>query len=266
MEGAERVTARAQPDGMTSEHGLLRSRSACHLVITLRAAEMTKSYPRAPCPRLHPIPCRKGNPILMRTAILTIVLTAAAALTAGCHTNTVDTFAFKSALNTYYASHPDCLWNQPVKFPAQADSSDESQTKGFDALTDAGLMNRTPGEKQRFLIGSKRVNNYDLSDKGRSARVADPAEPGYGNFCLGTPQIKSIESYVPGNDSSASQYSVIYRYAVPPPSWANTSEMKTAFPLVARDSDGQEATATLAKSSNGWQVQNVSQPTQPSGQ
>ncbi len=42
--------------------------------------------------------------------------------------------------------------------------------------------------------------------------------------------------------------------------------MKTAFPLVARDSDGQEATATLAKSSNGWQVQNVSQPTQPSGQ
>ncbi len=174
MEGAERVTARAQPDGMTSEHGLLRSRSACHLVITLRAAEMTKSYPRAPCPRLHPIPCRKGNPILMRTAILTIVLTAAAALTAGCHTNTVDTFAFKSALNTYYASHPDCLWNQPVKFPAQADSSDESQTKGFDALTDAGLLNRTPGEKQRFLIGSKRVNNYDLSDKGRSAGLPIP--------------------------------------------------------------------------------------------
>jgi len=180
----------------------------------------------------------------MRIAILTIALTGAAALTAGCHTNTVDSSAFKSALKSYYASHPECLWNQPVKFPAQADSSDESQTKGFDALTDAGLLNRTPGEKQRFLIGSKRVNNYDLSDKGRFAWVADSAEPGYGNFCLGTPQVKSNESYVPGNDSNASQYSVTYRYAVSPPSWANSSEMKTAFPIIARDSDGCETLCT----------------------
>jgi hypothetical protein len=201
----------------------------------------------------------------MRTAIITTTL-AAAALIAGCHTNTVDKSAFKSALNTYYAGHQQCLWSQPVKFPAQADTSDESQTRGFDALTDAGLLKRTPAEKQRFLIGSKRVNNYDLSDKGRSAWVADPAEPGYGNFCFGTPQVQTIDSYTPGSGSSASQYSVTYHYAVSPPAWANTSEMKTAFPRVARDSDGQEATATLVKSGEGWQVQNVSSSNQAPGE
>ena len=201
----------------------------------------------------------------MRVAIVTVAV-AAAALIAGCHTNTVDQSAFKSALNNYYASHQDCLWNQPVKFPAQADTSNEDQTAGFDALTDAGLLTRTPAEKQRFLIGSKRVNNYDLSDKGRSDWTADSAQPGYGNFCLGTPKVQSVDSYAPANDASASQYSVTYRYAISPPSWANTPEIKTAFPRVARDSDGEQATATLVKSSNGWQVQNVAPSNSPSGQ
>jgi hypothetical protein len=201
----------------------------------------------------------------MRIATVAVAL-AAAAFIAGCHTNTVDQSAFRSALNNYYASHQDCLWNQPVKFPAQADASNEDQTAGFDALTDAGLLTRTPAEKQRFLIGSKRVNNYDLSDKGRSEWTADSAQPGYGNFCLGTPKVRSVDSYAPSNDANAPQYSVTYRYAVSPPSWANTSEIKTAFPRVARDSDGQQATATLVKSSDGWQVQNVAQPTQSAGQ
>ena len=194
----------------------------------------------------------------MRTAALTILaLLGAIIIIAGCHTNALNTAAFQSALNSYYASRQECLWSQPIKFPAQADAKDEDQTAQFDALTDAGLLKRTPGEKQRFLIGSKRVNNYDLSDKGRSTWTVDPAQPGYGNFCFGSPDVSSIDSYSP-NDPNATQYNVTYRYAVSLPSWANTAEMKTAFPRAARDSRGEEASATLVKNGDNWQVQNVS--------
>jgi hypothetical protein len=195
----------------------------------------------------------------LHSASLTLVA-AITVISAGCHSNSVDAGAFQSALNNYYAGHQECLWSQPIKFPVQADTSNQDQTEQFDALTDAGLLSRTPGEKQRFLIGSKRVNNYDISDKGRSYWTADPAQPGYGNFCVGSPHVKSVDTYSPGNDSSATQYTVTYRYVISLPDWAATSEMKTAFPRAARDSQGQEATATLVKSQNGWQVQSVNAP------
>jgi hypothetical protein len=191
------------------------------------------------------------------------LIAAIAALCAGCHTNTVDSAAFKSALNNYYSSRQECLWSQPIKFPVQADASHQDQTEQFDALTDAGLLTRTSGEKQRFLIGSKRVNDYDISDKGRSYWTPDPAQPGYGNFCLGSPTVKSVDSYVPNNDPSASQFTVTYHYAISLPNWAAASEIGTAFPRAALDSQGQEATAVLVKSQNGWQVQNVNAPNQP---
>jgi hypothetical protein len=193
----------------------------------------------------------------MRTAIIAIIATATF-VAAGCHTNIVDKTAFETALNNYYASRQECLWSQSIKFPVQADTSNDSQTQQFDALTDAGLLKRTAGEKQRFLIGSKQVNNYDLSDKGRATWTVDPAQPGYGNFCLGSPEVTSIDSYTPANNSSTSQYSITYHYSVSLPSWANTTEIKTAFPRAAHAGDGQQASATLAKSDDGWQVQNVS--------
>lgn len=193
----------------------------------------------------------------MRFRSIALILIAAAAAIPACHNNnTVDTSAFKSAINDYYASRQECLWSGPMKFPAQADASKEDQTAQFDALTDAGLLQRTPAEKQRFLIGSKLVNDYDLSDKGRSHWVADPTQPGYGNLCLGSPQVQTVDSYSP-DTSHATQYSVNYRYSLSLAGWADTSEIKTAFPRAARDNQGQEATATLAKSQNGWQVQNV---------
>lgn len=180
---------------------------------------------------------------------------------AGCRKNAVDKGAFKTAIDGYYSTRPVCVWSDPVKFPAQADTSNEDQTKGFDALTDAGLLTRTAAEKKRFLVGSKQVNNYDLSDKGRSTWTADQTQPGYGNFCLGHVEVTSIDSYTPP-DSDATQYSVSYHYGISnPPDWANSTEMKTAFPKIASETSGQQtATATLVKSSNGWQVSNVSPP------
>jgi len=178
---------------------------------------------------------------------------------AGCRKNAVDPSAFKSALNSYYSAQPVCVWSTPVKFPAQADTNNEDQTKGFDALTDAGLLVRTPQEKKRFLIGSKQVNDYDLSDKGRSTWTADASQPGYGNFCLGHREVTSVDSFTPP-DADATQYTVNYHDTVTGlPDWASSAEVKTAFPKIAALSSGQQtATATLVKSSSGWQVTNVS--------
>jgi hypothetical protein len=172
----------------------------------------------------------------------------------------VDKAEIRSALNNYLSSHQDCLWPDPVKFPAQADAKNEDQTKGFDALTDAGLLRRMPAEKKRFLIGSKPVNNYDLSDQGRSHWTADAAQPGYGNFCFGHPQVTSIDAITP-DTGGATQYSVSYHFGLNPPDWANTAEVRTAFPRVAAQNAGETATATLIRNDHNWQVQNVSPAT-----
>src|SRR3984957_12943807 len=79
----------------------------------------------------------------------------------GCKSNTVDKGAFKSAINNYLSSQQDCLWSAPIKFPVQADTNNDEQTRGYDALVDAGLLTRGSAEKKRFLIGSKQVNDYD---------------------------------------------------------------------------------------------------------
>jgi hypothetical protein len=92
----------------------------------------------------------------MRAVRIAIYLAAAAAFVAGCHTNTVDKDAFRSALNNYYSGRQECLWSAPIKFPVQADTSNEDQTKGFDALTDTGLLKRTSAEKSRFLLAQSR--------------------------------------------------------------------------------------------------------------
>ena len=184
-------------------------------------------------------------------------------LFAGCKTNSVDKGAFKTAINDYYGSRHTCVWTTPVKFPAEADTSNNDQTKGFDALTDAGLLTRTAAEKKRFLIGSKQVNMYDLSDKGRTTWTADQTQPGYGNFCFGHREVSSIDGYTPSDNSDSTQYNVTFHTKVSGvPDWAGTTEMKTAFPKIVEDTSGEQAgTAMLVKGSNGWQVQNV----QPSG-
>lgn len=194
---------------------------------------------------------RAGKALLLGVACVSIVA-------AGCKKNEVDKSAFKSALNTYYGTRQDCLWSAPVKFPAQADTSDDEQTKSYDALTDAGLLTRRAAEKKRFLVGSKQVNNYDLSDQGRTSWTADSTQPGYGNFCYGHPEVTSIDGFTP-TDNTETRYNVTYHVGIGNlPGWANSAEMKTAFPKLASETSGQQmATAAVVKSGDGWQVQNV---------
>jgi hypothetical protein len=187
-------------------------------------------------------------------------LVSAVIFTTGCRKNAVDQAAFKSAINAHLSTHQECLWQAAIKFPAQADTSNDDQTKGFDALTDAGMLTRSSAEKKRFLIGSKQVSNYDLSDKGRSTWTADQSQPGYGNFCFGHPEVTTIDSFTPPDNADATRYTVNYHYTVASvPAWASSVEMKNAFPKFAADTSGQQpATATLVKSDQGWQVTNPS--------
>src|ERR1700761_9287765 len=106
-------------------------------------------------------------------------------ITADCSKTDDSNRNYQAALDDYYKAHPLCLWPEPKKFPVQAATSDESKTQGYDALTDAGLLTRSTAEKKVFIIGSKQVNNYDVSDKGRAVWTQDPSQPGYGNFCYG---------------------------------------------------------------------------------
>jgi hypothetical protein len=199
------------------------------------------------------------------TRIVLLGLAWVAVMSAGCRKNAVDTMAFKSALNSYYAGQQNCLFTAPIKFPAQADTSKDEETKGYDALTDNGLLTRKAEEKKRFLIGSKQVTDYDLSDLGRKSWTVDPSQPGYGNFCYAHPEVMAIDSFN-AVDDTGTRYSVTYHYhAANPPEWANNPEMKTAFPKLGAETSGQQvATATLVKTESGWQVQNVQAAPMPS--
>jgi hypothetical protein len=177
-------------------------------------------------------------------------------IAAGCDKSKPDTTTFKTAINNNYAAHPRCVWSSSVKLPAQADASNDEQTKGFDSLTDAGLLTRTPQEKKRFLIGSKQVNDYDVSDKGRTVWTPDQSQPGYGNFCYGTREVTSIDNVTLGtNQSGANTATVSYHYSITLPDWVKTQETQIAFPNVQADiSTPASATTALVQTQNGWQV------------
>ncbi len=176
---------------------------------------------------------------------------------AGCDKTKPDTTNFKTAINNYYSAHPSCVWASPVNFPVQADTSSDGQTKGFHALTDAGLLVRTPHEKKRFLIGSKQVNDYDVSEKGRTVWTVDQSQPGYGNFCYGHRDVTSIDNVATAtNQSGANTATVNYHYDLTGvPDWAKSQETQTAFPSVQADlSTPKTATATLVQTQDSWQV------------
>jgi hypothetical protein len=186
---------------------------------------------------------------------LALVFAGLIAGAAGCRKQ-IDTAEFKSAINKSFAGRHECVWPEPIKLPAQIDTSKDEKTRSFDTLADAGLLNRGSAEKQRFLIGSKQVSVYDLSDKGRSAWIADPDQPGYGNFCFGLFHVTSIDNATPNDPANPTYYTVNYRYEVEGiPDWATTPESMRTFPKIAADTSIQSATATLVKGTDGaWTV------------
>jgi hypothetical protein len=186
---------------------------------------------------------------------LALALTGLFACAIGCKKQ-VDRAEFKSAINKSFAGRHECVWPEPIKLPAEADPSKDAKTRDYDALTDASLLIRASAEKKRFLVGSKEVNHYDLSDKGRPAWTPDPDQPGYGNFCFGHFNATAIDKAIPNDPSDPTQYTVTYRYEVEGiPDWARTPESMRAFPKIAADTSIQSATVTLVKGTDGgWAV------------
>jgi len=186
-----------------------------------------------------------------------LALAAFAFVATGCNNGSNSNIAYKAAIDQHFKASPACIWSQPRKFPVQAATSDDAKTAGYDALTQEGLLTRTTGEKKIVII-SKQVNNYDLSDKGRSSWTPDTAEPGYGNFCYGNREVTSIDSATPGtNGQGAKTVDVTYHYKLGNvASWANSQEMKTAFPDIASalTSDPSDR-ATLVRTGDHWEYQ-----------
>ena len=180
---------------------------------------------------------------------------AAVLLATGCNKKADNTINYKSAINSYYAAKPACLFPDPIQFPVQVAKSDSAKTAPYDALVDHGLLVRTSAEK-KIIIVSRQENNYDLSENGRSAWTADTSQPGYGNFCYGHRTVTSIDSSTPTTADVGATTAVSYHFGVSDaPDWAKAPETQTAFPNVATNLNGPQAsTATLTNTNNGWQV------------
>jgi hypothetical protein len=178
-------------------------------------------------------------------------------VTAGCNNGSNTELSYKAAINDHFKAFPVCIWSQPKKFPVQAATADDSKTEGYDALTQEGLLTRTTAEKKVFIVASKQVNNYDLSDKGRTSWTPDSSQPGYGNFCYGTREVTSIDNSTPGtNGAGAKTVVVTYRYHIANvATWANSQEIETAYPSVATAlSSNPSDNATLIQAGDHWEV------------
>ncbi len=175
---------------------------------------------------------------------------------AGCSKKADINVNYTRAINDYYSAHPLCLWTESMKFPVQVDTSDNSKTAGYDALVDQGLLVRTTAEKNKLIILSKQVNNYDLSDKGRTAWTADSEQPGYGNFCYGHKKVQAIDSSTPTSSDEGAVTQVNYHTTLnDAPAWAKAPETQNAYPQLRTElSSAQPAEATLINTHNGWQV------------
>ncbi len=107
-----------------------------------------------------------------------------------------------------------------------------------------------------LIVASKQVNNYDLSEKGRTSWTPDSSQPGYGNFCYGNRNVTSIDNSTLGtNGNGAKTAAISYHYEIANVAgWANTQEMKTAYPnLAAALSSSASDNATLLMTGDRWE-------------
>jgi hypothetical protein len=185
-----------------------------------------------------------------------LVLGVFALLTTGCSKTDNSDMNYKSAMNDHFKAFPTCIWSDAKKFPAQAATSDDAKTEGYDALTQEGLLTRTTAEKKVLIIASKQVNNYDLSEKGRTSWTPNTSQPGYGNFCYGNREVTSIDNSMPGtNGSEAKTVDIAYHYKIAnTAAWANSPEMKTAYPSIDTAlSSNPSDRATLVMTGDHWE-------------
>jgi hypothetical protein len=183
-----------------------------------------------------------------------VVLGLIALMSTACNNGSDTDMSYKAAINDHFKALPVCIWSQSKKFPVQAATSDDAKTEGYDALTQEGLLTRTTAEKKVLIVASKQVNNYDLSEKGRTSWIPD-SQPGYGNFCYGHREVRSIDNSTLGtNSEGAKTVAVSYHYQiVNVADWANSPQMKTAYPGLASSLGSNPLdNATLVMTGDHW--------------
>lgn len=124
-------------------------------------------------------------------------------------------------------------------------------------MVDQGLLTRTTAEKKAFIIASKQVTNYDLSDKGRLTWTPDARNPGFGNFRYGTPHVTSIDSSASANDPTPGPVVAVQYHAgiSGAPVWAIAPEREDPLPRLQRDLSTQTPqSATFKLTPNGYIV------------
>src|ERR1700722_3487382 len=175
---------------------------------------------------------------------------------AACNTGGNSDLQYQTSINQHFKPFPACIWSQAKKMPRQAATADDAKTERYDALTHEGLLTRTTAEKKVFIVASKQVNNYDLSETGRTSWTPDSSQPGYGNFCYGNREVTSIDNSTLGtNGTGAKTVDVAYRYQISNvPSWARSQEMQAAYPNIA-SALGSNASdkATLVMTGDHWE-------------
>jgi hypothetical protein len=196
--------------------------------------------------------------------VLPAVVTAVVLGTAACHKDSPHNLTnneYTGAINAYWSAHPACLFPDTVKMPTQQDTDKTDRTAGYDALTDLGFLQRLQATKKTFIFGQKQVSDYDLTPTGRNAWVADPNQPGYGNFCFGHRTVSTVDNVATvanttGSGPNPASATVSYHYTVPDAaSWARNAEIQTAFPATATLLSAPQAdTATLTNTTSGWQM------------
>jgi hypothetical protein len=183
-----------------------------------------------------------------------VVLGLIALMSTACNNGSETDMSYKAAINDHFKALPVCIWSQSKKFPVQAATSDDAKTEGYDALTQEGLLTRTTAEKKVLIVASKQVNNYDLSEKGRTSWTPD-SQPGYGNFCYGHREVTSVDNSTLGtNSEGAKTVAVSYHYQiVNVADWANSPQMKTAYPGLASSLGSNPSdNATLVMTGDHW--------------
>jgi len=156
---------------------------------------------------------------------------------------------YSATLNRYYEGRPLCLWPDTVKFPVEDATPEVIDERGFDALTDAGLLSRRPAGKG----APEGSYTFDLSPEGRSALNPDVFNPGAGNFCYGRRKVLSVDA---ARENSTTTEVVDFRYGLPGPAWwATQHSIQSAFPQVVTELEGpHRAEATLLDTTDGWEV------------
>jgi hypothetical protein len=148
---------------------------------------------------------------------------------------------FMTALSAYYDNHNECLFTNTISFPYETARNDQSGagSKGMDALTASDLMKR----QEAKAIG---VNRYILTPAGVRAG---------GRFCYGHKEITGVPSFTPPESVNGVQTTTVtYTYRIGDlPVWANTDQMKAAFPALAKaTAPNPQDTAKLQLTINGW--------------